>query len=108
MQGNLTLQPELVACRAGGTGWYANLCAECIVTRHSLAYPPFHPPMNRVVFFESGCDMNHAVPVLRIGDFGEAKAFYVDWLGFSLEWEFRFGDDFPVYAQIGRDGITLH
>ncbi|HEV7300355.1 MAG TPA: glyoxalase superfamily protein [Tepidisphaeraceae bacterium] len=52
--------------------------------------------------------MNGAVPVLRVGDWGEPKAFYVDWLGFALDWEFRFGDDFPAYAQVARDGITLH
>jgi catechol 2,3-dioxygenase-like lactoylglutathione lyase family enzyme len=61
-----------------------------------------------VLHNESDGDMNHAVPVLRIGDFDEAKAFYVNWLGFSVDWEFRFGDDFPVYAQVARDGITLH
>ena len=29
------------------------------------------------------------VPNLRIGSAREAIAFYVDWLGFNLDWEWR-------------------
>ena len=47
-------------------------------------------------------------PVMRISDEAKAKAFYVDFLGFTLDWEHRFGDGFPLYAQISRAGLALH
>jgi hypothetical protein len=33
--------------------------------------------------------MQRTVPILYIGSYDEAKAHYVDWLGFQIEWEFR-------------------
>lgn len=47
-------------------------------------------------------------PILRIFDEAKAKAFYVDFLGFELDWEHRFGDNFPLYAQVSRAGLALH
>jgi catechol 2,3-dioxygenase-like lactoylglutathione lyase family enzyme len=47
-------------------------------------------------------------PILRIFDEAKAKEFYVGFLGFNLDWEHRFGDDFPLYAQVSRSGLTLH
>jgi len=49
-----------------------------------------------------------AIPIIRIFSVDKAKEFYLDFLGFSLEWEHRFGEDFPLYAQIRRSGLTLH
>lgn len=48
------------------------------------------------------------VPVLRILDVAKAKEFYVDWLGFSIDWEHRFGENFPLYFQVSKDGIIIH
>ena len=48
------------------------------------------------------------VPVLRIFDEAKAKAHYVDFLGFKIDWEHRFEDNFPLYLQISRDGCLLH
>ena len=48
------------------------------------------------------------IPVLRIFDAALAKRFYVDWLGFTIDWEHRFGPDFPLYVQISRDAVVLH
>ena len=49
-----------------------------------------------------------AVPILR--SFSEAKAreFYVDFLGFAVDWEHRFAPDLPLYLQIRRGDLTLH
>ncbi|MBL7745376.1 MAG: VOC family protein [Chitinophagaceae bacterium] len=47
-------------------------------------------------------------PVLRILDVDKAKEFYVDWLGFSVDWEHRFGDNFPLYCQVSRKDVVLH
>ena len=47
-------------------------------------------------------------PILRIFDEAKAKAFYVDFLGFSVDWEHRFEADFPLYMQVSKAGCTLH
>lgn len=48
------------------------------------------------------------VPILRIFDVAKAKAFYVDLLGFRIDWEHRFAPDYPLYMQVSRGGIHLH
>jgi catechol 2,3-dioxygenase-like lactoylglutathione lyase family enzyme len=47
------------------------------------------------------------VPVLRITDYERSKAFYVDGLGFQIDWEHRFKPDFPVFMQLTRDDMTI-
>jgi catechol 2,3-dioxygenase-like lactoylglutathione lyase family enzyme len=49
-----------------------------------------------------------AIPVLRIFDRAKAKEFYLDFLGFRLEWQHRFADGAPVYLQIARGDLVLH
>ena len=49
-----------------------------------------------------------SVPVLRIFDIARAKEFYIDWLGFKVDWEHQFEEGMPLYISISRDGITLH
>lgn len=49
-----------------------------------------------------------ANPILRIFDVDKAREFYLDFLGFTLDWEHRFGDNFPLYCQVSRSGLTLH
>lgn len=48
------------------------------------------------------------VPVLRIFSVAKAREFYLGYLGFRLDWEHRFGDDFPLYIQVSRSVLTLH
>jgi catechol 2,3-dioxygenase-like lactoylglutathione lyase family enzyme len=48
------------------------------------------------------------IPVLRILDIAKAREFYFDYLGFTLDWEHRFGDNFPVYWQVSRGACQLH
>lgn len=53
--------------------------------------------------------MNHKViPILRVFDEAKVKEFYIDWLGFSIDWEFRFNPGAPLYMQISKDDIVLH
>ncbi|MCG6576280.1 VOC family protein [Pseudomonas sp. AF32] len=47
-------------------------------------------------------------PILRIFDEAKALAFYVDFLGFTVDWQHRFGDDFPLYLQVSRGECVLH
>jgi hypothetical protein len=46
--------------------------------------------------------------VLRSFDWALARRFYVDWLGFAVDWEHRTGSDGPRYAQISRGAVVLH
>ncbi|SDR50076.1 hypothetical protein SAMN05444161_4773 [Rhizobiales bacterium GAS191] len=55
-----------------------------------------------------GSSFGAAVPILRIFSVEKAKEFYLGFLGFTLDWEHRFGDNFPLYAQVSRSGLTLH
>jgi hypothetical protein len=47
-------------------------------------------------------------PILRIFDIAKTREFYLDYLGFAWDWEHRFDDNAPLYAQISRDGLVLH
>ena len=48
------------------------------------------------------------IPLLRIFDRAKALAFYVDFLGFTIDWEHRFEPTLPVYTQVSRAGCVLH
>ncbi|OYN90233.1 glyoxalase superfamily protein [Parenemella sanctibonifatiensis] len=52
-------------------------------------------------------DSGPAVPVLRIQDVALATEFYVDYLGFGIEWEHRFEPGLPLYARIRRGDTVL-
>ncbi|WP_413793933.1 MULTISPECIES: glyoxalase superfamily protein [unclassified Pseudomonas] len=47
-------------------------------------------------------------PILRIFDETKALAFYVDFLGFAVDWQHRFGENFPLYLQVSRGDCVLH
>jgi len=49
-----------------------------------------------------------AVPILRIFDRAKAMEFYVDYLGFTLDWEHGYDDHSPLYAQVHRGATVLH
>lgn len=49
-----------------------------------------------------------AVPIVRIFDIAKAHEFYLGFLGFSVDWEHRFGEHFPLYTQVSRAGLRLH
>lgn len=53
-------------------------------------------------------ELSAAIPIIRIFSVEKAKEFYLDFLGFTLDWEHRFSEDLPLYAQISRSGLTLH
>ena len=52
--------------------------------------------------------VSRVVPILRMFDEKRAKEFYVDYAGFTVDWEHRFDDGAPLYMQVSRDGIVLH
>jgi len=48
------------------------------------------------------------IPILRSFDEFKAKEFYVGFLGFNIDWEHRFEDNFPLYMQLSKDGCIIH
>lgn len=40
------------------------------------------------------------IPILRFFDKAVARAFYIDFLGFAVDWEHRFEPGLPLYLQI--------
>jgi catechol 2,3-dioxygenase-like lactoylglutathione lyase family enzyme len=57
---------------------------------------------------QSETTLQPAVPILRMFDVAKAKAFYVDLLGFRVDWEHRFEPGFPLYMQVSRGPARLH
>jgi uncharacterized glyoxalase superfamily protein PhnB len=48
------------------------------------------------------------IPILRSFDETKAREFYVDFMGFTVDWEHRFADNAPLYMQVSREGIVIH
>ncbi len=48
------------------------------------------------------------VPILRSFDEDKAREFYLDWLGFAVDWEHRYEPNLPLYMQVSRDGVVFH
>lgn len=88
---------EIVAQQLGAENW--NVLAAKIEAAAVAA--PKAAVRDEIRFAET-------IPILRIFDVAKAKEFYVDFLGFKIDWEHRFGDNFPLYAQVSRAGIKLH
>ena len=47
-------------------------------------------------------------PIFRIFDYDKAVEFYVDWLGFTIDWEHEFEPGTPKYLQISLRDIVIH
>ena len=46
--------------------------------------------------------------MLRSFDEARARAFYIDFLGFKVDWEHRFEPGAPLYMQISLQDLRLH
>ena len=53
-------------------------------------------------------DILQTIPLLRIFDSVKAREFYIDYMGFTIEWEHRFEENLPLYMQIKKEGCVLH
>jgi catechol 2,3-dioxygenase-like lactoylglutathione lyase family enzyme len=51
---------------------------------------------------------HRAVPIFRIYSLEKAREFYLDFLGFKVDWEHRFEADGPVFMRVSRDGLAIH
>lgn len=81
---------ELVAQQLGYKDW--NTAAAC------LAPEPARPAIS----------FDKAIPILRMFDEAKAREFYLDFLGFSVEFEHRFEADLPLYLGLDRAGLQIH
>jgi uncharacterized glyoxalase superfamily protein PhnB len=53
-------------------------------------------------------EKTQVIPILRIFDYKKTIEFYIEWLGFVIDWEHHFEENTPVYMQVSKDGIVLH
>lgn len=53
-------------------------------------------------------ELHSPTPLLRMFDVAKAKAFYLDYLGFRVDWEHRFEPGMPLYMQISSGSCKLH
>jgi len=51
---------------------------------------------------------SRAIPIFRIFNTKKAREFYVDFLGFSVDWEHRIAAHAPLYMQISRGKLVLN
>lgn len=56
---------------------------------------------------EDAAGIGAPVPILRVQRFDDVRAFYVDYLGFTVEWEHRFEPELPLYARLVRGAARL-
>ena len=63
------------------------------------------PPTARTI---DGNPVRPRCAIFRIFSVDKAREFYLDFLGFKVDWEHRFEPDFPVYTQVSRDGLAFH
>src|SRR5690625_1784044 len=52
--------------------------------------------------------MQKVISSFRITDYTRSKKFYVEGLGFQIDWEHRFDPNFPVFVQITRDEMSIY
>jgi hypothetical protein len=48
------------------------------------------------------------IPILRSFDETKAREFYIDWLGFEVDWEHRFEPGTPLFMQVSRGDCVLN
>ncbi|HEX5458921.1 MAG TPA: glyoxalase superfamily protein [Steroidobacteraceae bacterium] len=52
--------------------------------------------------------LGRVIPILRIFNLAKADEFYLEYLGFKVDWDHRFDDEAPLYRQISRGDLVLH
>ncbi len=52
--------------------------------------------------------LGRSISILRIFDEARAREFYVEFLGFQVDWLHRFEEDLPLYMQVSRGECILH
>ena len=55
-----------------------------------------------------GCVRIVITPIIRMFELEKAKEFYVDFLGFKIDWSHQYEENMPIYCQISLNHIILH
>lgn len=91
---------EIVARQFGFDDW--NVLAAKIAAAEPAAISKAAAEKPEAVHLQRG------IPILRIFEEAKAREFYLDFLGFQVDWEHRFAPDLPLYMQVSRSGLILH
>src|SRR5579863_8460609 len=51
--------------------------------------------------------LRRTIPILRIFDVPKAREFYLDYLGFAVDFEHRFHENAPLFMGVSRGPIAL-
>ena len=57
---------------------------------------------------EKSVKLSSPIPILRSFDEAKAREFYVDFLGFSVDWQHRFEENTPLYMQLSKGDCIIH
>ncbi|BCP52473.1 glyoxalase [Kaistia sp. 32K] len=87
---------EIVARQFGFDNW--NILAAELAAEGKPAEPEV----------PASLQFKQVIPILRIFDIAKAMEFYRDFLGFAVDWEHRYAEGMPLYAQVSRAGAVLH
>lgn len=60
------------------------------------------------LFKNSTMNFSPSTPILRIFDEVKTKEFYLDYLGFKIDWEYRHVPELPNYLQISKGACAIH
>ncbi len=52
-------------------------------------------------------EFKSVTPILRMFDVVKAREFYLDYLGFKVEFEHRFHESAPLFMGVQRDGVHI-
>ncbi|MEM6690314.1 MAG: glyoxalase superfamily protein [Planctomycetota bacterium] len=52
--------------------------------------------------------LQSSTPIFRIFDEAKAREFYLEFLGFKVDFEFRFEPGTPLYMGVSRDECVIH
>lgn len=53
-------------------------------------------------------NISATIPILRTFDEAKTREFYVDFLGFTVDFEHRFAPDLPLYMGVSLQNLKLH
>jgi len=53
-------------------------------------------------------NFGNTTPILRFFDEQKAREFYVEFLGFKVDWKHRFEEGTPLYMQISKGQCVIH
>lgn len=47
-------------------------------------------------------------PIFRVFDIEKVYSFYINYLGFKIDWEHKYSENMPVYIQVSLNDAVIH